>query len=130
VQEVKTEEVPVIAEVVVTEPLAPSQANTSEVVTDVEAIVLQAARKYGIDEEHFVQIAKCESTLNPQAVNYNYSENGKDFPSGLFQHLNNYWSSRATKYGYHGSSVFNAEANANVTAQMFRDGASNLWECN
>jgi len=79
-----------------------------------------------------VKIARCESTLNPNAVNYNYYENGH--PSGLFQHLTigeygGYWKARASQYGWSGASVFNAQANAEVTAQMFRDGASNLWEC-
>ena len=94
-----------------------------------EDIVRQAARKYGIDENYFVEIAKCESSLIPTKVNYGYTENGIDFPSGLFQHLNNYWPSRAADYGYTGANVLDAEANANVTAQMFRDGLSYLWEC-
>jgi len=93
----------------------------------VEQIVRNAARKYGINEEHFVKIAKCESTLNPNAVNKNYYENGH--PSGLFQHLSGYWSKRAATYGHAGASVFDPVANAEVTAQMFRDGQSNLWEC-
>ena len=74
-----------------------------------------------------MKIANCESTMNPSAVNYGYYENGH--PSGLFQHISGYWPARAAKYGYAGASVFDATANANVTAQMFRDGASNLWEC-
>lgn len=93
----------------------------------VEQIVREAARKYGLDEEHFVRIAKCESGMTPTSVNYNYNENG--YPSGLFQHLSGYWPARAEKYGYAGASVFDPVANANVTAGMFRDGASNLWEC-
>jgi len=91
--------------------------------------VRNAANKYGISEDYFVTIAKCESSLDNMRVNYSYSENGKDFPSGLFQHLTNYWDARATKYGYPGASVFDAEANANVTAQMFRDGLQRYWEC-
>lgn len=67
--------------------------------------------------------------MNQNAINYNYSENGRDFPAGLFQHLQNYWPARATKYGWHGANVFNAQANAEVTAQMFRDGMAYLWEC-
>lgn len=93
----------------------------------VEEIVRAAARRHGLDENYFVSIAMCESTMNPGAVNYGYSENGN--PSGLFQHLSGYWPARAAKYGYAGASVFDAEANANVTAGMFRDGASKLWEC-
>lgn len=93
----------------------------------VEDIVRQAARKYGLDENHFVRIAMCESSLDPTKVNYGYFENGH--PSGLFQHLSGYWAARAAKYGYSGASVFDAEANANVTAAMWASGQSNLWEC-
>lgn len=120
---------PVKQETPATEPLNTSQANNSEVVTDVEAIVREAARKYGINEDYFVKIAKCESSLNPNAINYNYSENGKDYPAGTFQHLQNYWPARAAKYGHPGASVFDPIANAEVTAQMFRDGLQHLWEC-
>lgn len=87
----------------------------------------EAARTYGLDEDHFVSIARCESTLNPSAVNHGYYENGH--PSGLFQHLSGYWPARAAKYGYQGASVFDAAANANVTAAMWSEGQSGLWEC-
>lgn len=70
----------------------------------------------------------CESTMNPNAVNTSYYENGN--PSGLYQHISGYWPARAAKYGYAGASVFNAEANANVTMAMWRDGQKGLWECN
>ena len=103
------------------------QTASPQATGNVEEIVRTAARRYGLDENHFVSIAMCESTMNPGAVNYGYSENGH--PSGLFQHLSGYWPARAAKYGYAGASVFDAEANANVTAGMFRDGASNMWEC-
>ena len=115
-------------QVTVIEPIV-AQVAPKAPVTGVEQIIREAARKYGISEDYLVKIAKCESSMNPNAVNYGYSENGKDFPSGLFQHLNNYWPARATKYGYHGASVFDAEANASVTAQMLKDGLSYLWEC-
>ena len=120
------EPLPVVAAQIVTEP-APQTPNVAG--GSVEDIVRAAARKYGIDENYFVQIARCESTMNPNAVNYGYSENGLDYPAGLYQHLTNYWPARAAKYGYAGASVFNAEANANVTAAMWSEGLSNLWEC-
>lgn len=94
---------------------------------DIETIVRHAARKYGLDESYFLHIARCESSLNPNEVNHEYFENGN--PSGLFQHISGYWSARAAKYGYEGRSVFDAEANANVTAAMFKDGLQGLWEC-
>jgi len=94
---------------------------------NIEDIVRRAARNHGVNEDYFVRIARCESGLNPDSVNYNYYENG--YPSGLFQHLSGYWPARAAKYGYAGASVFNPVANANVTAAMFHDGYQSLWEC-
>ncbi|HSW91473.1 MAG TPA: transglycosylase SLT domain-containing protein [Candidatus Saccharimonadales bacterium] len=105
------------------EPVQPIASSGS----DIETIVRHAARKYGIDEDYFVHIATCESRLTPTAVNYSYNENG--YPSGIFQHISGYWPARAAKYGYAGASVFDAEANANVTAAMFADGLQGLWEC-
>jgi hypothetical protein len=99
----------------------------------VEQIVREAARRYGLDENYFVSIAMCESTMNPGAINYAYFETDRDgikhYPSGLFQHISRYYAARAIKYGYE-PNVFDAYSNANTTAAMFRDGSSNLWECN
>lgn len=64
--------------------------------------------------------------MNPSAVNYGYNENG--YPSGLFQHISGYYPERAAKYGY-STDVLNAYSNANVTAAMFAEGLSYLWEC-
>lgn len=71
----------------------------------------------------------CESTMNPNAVNTGYAEIPGHYPAGLFQHLSNYWPARAVKYGYAGASVFDPTANANVTAAMWAEGQSYLWEC-
>jgi hypothetical protein len=68
----------------------------------------------------------CESTMNPNAVNYNYYENGH--PSGLAQHISGYYPARALKYGY-STDVFDPYSNANVTAAMIKDGLAYLWEC-
>ena len=96
--------------------------------SDVESIIRAAARKYGLSEDNFVRIARCESSMNPKSVNYNYYENGH--PSGLFQHLSGYWPARAADHGYAGASVFDPVANANVTASMWASGSRGLWECN
>lgn len=96
---------------------------------NIEQIIIEAANRYGIDPGYAIQIAVCESTLNPNAVNYNYAEIAGHHPSGLYQHLTNYWPARAAKYGYEGASVFDPVANANVTMAMWRDGSKGLWEC-
>ena len=108
--------------------MATNGASTAQA-PGVESIIRSASVKYGVDPDYMVRIAMCESRLDPKVVNYNYSENGVDYPSGLFQHLGNYWAGRAEKYGHKGASVFNVKAQAEVTAQMFRDGLSRLWEC-
>lgn len=95
--------------------------------SSVEQIVREAARRHGLNEEHFVSIAMCESTMRPDAVNYAYYDNGH--PSGLFQHISGYWPARAAQHGYAGASVFDPVANANVTAAMWSDGLSYMWEC-
>ena len=108
--------------------MATNGASTAQA-PGVESIIRSASVKYGVDPDYMVRIAMCESRLDPKVVNYNYSENGVDYPSGLFQHLGNYWAGRAEKYGHKGASVFNVKAQAEVTAQMFRDGLARLWEC-
>jgi len=94
--------------------------------TNVEQIIIDAANKYGIDPNHALRIAQCESGMNPGAINYGYNENG--YPSGLFQHLSGYYPARAAKYGY-STDVFDAYSNANVTMAMWAEGQSGLWEC-
>lgn len=106
------------------------QAKKTKVVSarsDVQQSITKWAKHYGVDPNHLLRIAKCESRLNPKAVNRNYYENGN--PSGLFQHLSGYWPARAAQYGRKGASVFDADAQAQVTAAMFAAGQSNLWEC-
>ena len=92
----------------------------------VEQIIIDAANRYGIDPNHALRIARCESGMNPSAVNRGYYENGN--PSGLYQHISGYYPARAAKYGY-STNVFDAYSNANVTMAMWRDGQANLWEC-
>lgn len=119
-----------------------SEAKTASTVStdsgSIQDIIIAAANKYGVSVDRALRVGSCESTGTPgkfdaNALNLNYSEevNGVNYhPSGLFQHLANYWPARAAKYGYAGSSVFDPVANANVTMAMWRDGASGLWECN
>lgn len=94
---------------------------------DIESIVRQAARKYGLDEDHFVQVAKCESGLTPSSINHNYYAGGGN-PSGLFQFLPETWNRMSSQSGV-GGDVFNATANANVAAWAWANGHSGEWEC-
>lgn len=93
----------------------------------VQSIIVAAANKYGVDANRMLRIAKCESTFNPSIEAPNVIDGGH--PSGLFQHVSTYWPARAKRYGWKGASVFNAQANAEVTAQMFKENLWHLWEC-
>ncbi len=81
----------------------------------------------GLDAEKVVRIAQCESTFNPNAVNYNYYNNGN--PTGLFQHISGYWPNRAIKYGVPGASIYDIEAQIKVTTGMMADDGYGAWEC-
>lgn len=94
---------------------------------DVESIIRSAANRYGVSGDMLMRIARCESGLNPNAVAKNYIAG--THPTGLFQHVAAYWPQRAVNYGHAGASIFDTTAQAEVTAQMFRDGHSKLWEC-
>lgn len=95
----------------------------------IESIVRAAAAKYGLSADYMVHIAKCESTLNPNSVNYNYYAGG-GHPSGLFQFIPSTWERMSNQAGYGGASVFDAVANANVAAWAFANGRASEWECN
>lgn len=108
-------------------------------VGQVQATIIKWANHYGVDANWLLRIAECESRYRPGAVNLAYwvdangiefgTVGGKFYPSGVFQHVAKYWPGRAAHYGVPGASIFDAEAQARVTAGMFRDGQSNLWEC-
>lgn len=57
-------------------------------------------------------VAERESDFRPDAYN-SYSG-----ASGIFQHLERYWSGRADAFGFGGWSAFNARANIMVTMRM------------
>lgn len=96
--------------------------------TNVEQIVREAARKYGISEDYFVSIAMCESTLNPNAVNYGYYAGG-GHPTGLFQYLPETWNRIGGRSPYGVRDIYNPVHQAEVTAWAFANGYAGEWAC-
>jgi len=82
-------------------------------------IITAAAQRYGQSPAAMISVAKCESGLNPLAVNRSSGA------SGLFQFLPSTW--RTTPYA--SSSIFNATANANAAAWMWSVGRQREWVC-
>jgi len=87
----------------------------------VESTIRAAAAEFGVSGNLLVRIARCESTLNPQAVNRSSGA------LGLFQHLPRFWSGRAARLGYDYGSWSSPSANARVSAQMIAQGGTSPW---
>src|SRR5918997_1461990 len=81
--------------------------------------IAEAARKYGQSERVMVRVARCESVLDPCAVN----RSGPYY--GLFQFLKSTW--KTTPYG--DRDIFDPEAQSLATAWMWKQGRKNEWAC-
>jgi uncharacterized protein YraI len=82
-------------------------------------IIYAAAAKYGQNGDAMLAVARCESVLNPNAVN---SWSGA---SGLFQFLPGTWASTP----YANQDIFDPVANAEAAAWMWSVGRRGEWVC-
>jgi Transglycosylase SLT domain len=81
--------------------------------------ISKAAKKFGQSESAMVRVARCESVLDPCAVN----RSGPYY--GLFQFLKSTW--KTTPYG--DRDIFDPEAQSLATAWMWKEGRKNEWAC-
>ena len=81
--------------------------------------IARAASDYGQSERAMVRVARCESVLDPCAVN----DAGPYY--GLFQFLKSTWQS--TPYG--DRDIFDPEAQALATGWMWKQGRKDEWVC-
>ena len=81
--------------------------------------IAKAAKEYGQSEGAMVRVARCESVLDPCAVN----PSGPYY--GLFQFLKSTW--KTTPYG--DRDIFDPEAQSLATAWMWKQGRKNEWAC-
>jgi hypothetical protein len=79
----------------------------------------KAARKYGQSKKVMLRVARCESNLDPCAVN----RSGPYY--GLYQYLKSTW--KTTPYG--DESIWDPEAQAMATGWMWKQGRKNEWVC-
>ena len=82
-------------------------------------IIREAARAHGQPEEDMVRVARCESVLDPRAVNPQGPWHG------LFQFHRTTWASTP----FAARDIFDPVANANAAAWMWREGRRNEWVC-
>jgi len=90
---------------------------------DIEQVILSAAAAWGADPNQLLRVAWCESRYNPYALN------ARSGAAGLFQFMPATWAANSVRAGYAGASVFDAVANANTAAYMFRNGQAAQWSC-
>jgi hypothetical protein len=79
----------------------------------------KAAKKYGQSKRVMERVARCESGLDPCAVN----RSGPYY--GLFQFLKSTWKTTP----YKKRSIWDPEAQALATAWMWKQGRKNEWAC-
>jgi uncharacterized protein YraI len=96
---------------------APSNPDSGN--SDVISIIYAAADAYGQPRADMLRVARCESVLDPAAVNP-YSG-----ASGLFQFMPGTW--RSTPFA--NEDIFDPVANANAAAWMWSVGRRNEWTC-
>jgi hypothetical protein len=99
----------------------PDETHPGHVWTEAEiiAIIRDAAFRHDQPAEDLVRVGRCESSLDPGAIN-------PDGPyHGLFQFLRSTWASTP----YAERDIYDPEANANAAAWMWQKGRRNEWAC-
>jgi hypothetical protein len=81
--------------------------------------IAEAARKYRQSKQALARVARCESTLDPCAMN----QSGPYY--GLFQFLKSTW--RSTPYG--DRDIFDPQAQALAAGWMWEQGRKDEWAC-
>ena len=81
--------------------------------------IRRAARKYGQSRRAMIRVARCESNLDPCALN----RSGPYF--GLYQYLKSTW--KSTPYG--DRDIYDPKAQALATGWMWKKGRKNEWGC-
>ena len=89
---------------------------------DVQALIVDAARRWGVDERTLLRIAWCESRFEPQA-------RGAAGLAGIFQFAPITWSWVAAKAGYPGASPYDAQANIEAAAYLYKTEGPKHWGC-
>ncbi len=82
-------------------------------------IIYAAADRYGQPRADMLRVARCESVLDPNAVN----ASGGSY--GLFQFIPSTWATTP----YAGDNIFDAYASANAAGWMWQQGRRNEWVC-
>jgi soluble lytic murein transglycosylase-like protein len=86
---------------------------------EIRRYIEKAARKYNQSEKAMLRVARCESNLDPCAVN----TSGPYY--GLFQFLKSTW--KSTPYG--DQDIYDPKAQALAAGWMWKQGRKDEWAC-
>ena len=96
-----------------------------EGVTTLHQKIDVACRQFGCDAKKLKEVAFCESTNNPLAVNRR--EPGQ--PSGLFQYKLQTWLNFSQKSGIPNANIWDTDSQIYTTAWAFSNNLSSHWAC-
>jgi uncharacterized protein YraI len=97
----------------------PGPRNAQE--AEMYAIIYEMADKWGQSRADMLRVAKCESLLDPRAIN------ASSGASGLFQFMPSTFA--FTPNGKAGEDIFNARSNADAAGWMWANGMRHHWQC-
>jgi uncharacterized protein YraI len=97
----------------------PSSGPAPTTQDEIIAIIYEAADYYGQPRADMLRVARCESVLDPNAVN------ASSGASGLFQFMPSTWATTP----YANENIFDARANAFAAGWMWSVGRRNEWTC-
>lgn len=103
-------------------PAAPAAPSPADAEPDVLALIRDAARRWGLDEQLMLRIARCESELNPKAA-------GPAGQLGLFQFSPATWRWASVAAGLADASPLDTRANVEAAAWLLATDGPHHWGC-
>ncbi len=100
---------------------APAPAPGGSANQGIVDIIYAAADRWGQPRADMLRVARCESNLDPRAVNRSSGA------SGLFQFMPGTFA--GTPNGKRGEDIFNAYSSADAAGWMWANGRRNEWSC-
>lgn len=86
---------------------------------EIIGVIQRAAAAYGQSPDDMIRVARCESSLNPRAVD----------PSGSYHGLFQFVPSTFAGTPYGGQDIYDPWANAHAAAWMWSEGRKSEWVC-
>jgi soluble lytic murein transglycosylase-like protein len=97
-------------------------ASAAGTVVDVYGLIVEAARRWNLDERVLLRIAWCESRFDPNA-------SGRGGTAGVFQFIPRTWAWVSEAAGFGGASPFDPLANVESAAWLFAHQGPRHWTC-